>query len=270
MTVAGESVPHPPGHFFVTGGTLQGDAASYITRQAYSDLFTSLLAGEYCYVLNSRQMGKSSLMVRTAERLKAEGATVADIDLTGIGQNLMPEQWYDGLLTRLSHKLDCEDALESFISENTRLSPFQRWQESLIRIVLPGIRGRLVIFVDEIDVVRSLPFSADEFFAGIRQFYVGRATDLDNVLAFVPIPGRDGTEAGIPVRRLVLTRPSLLSARASGATLHAGPHRAARARRGRETARFAHHHPGCLALRSRAVQAKGNRLLAAACPHLDC
>ena len=29
--------------------------------------------------------------------------------------------------------------------------------------------GRLVIFVDEIDVVRSLPFSTDEFFAAIRE-----------------------------------------------------------------------------------------------------
>ena len=50
--------------FFVTGGTLQVDAASYVTRQADTDLFAALLAGEYCYVLNSRQMGKSSLMVR--------------------------------------------------------------------------------------------------------------------------------------------------------------------------------------------------------------
>src|SRR6185503_20927272 len=31
--------------------------------------------------------------------------------------------------------------------------------------------GRVVIFVDEIDAVRSLPFSTDEFFAGIRELY---------------------------------------------------------------------------------------------------
>ena len=31
--------------------------------------------------------------------------------------------------------------------------------------------GQVVIFVDEIDAVRSLPFSTDEFFAGIREFY---------------------------------------------------------------------------------------------------
>jgi hypothetical protein len=31
--------------------------------------------------------------------------------------------------------------------------------------------GRIVMFVDEIDAVRSLPFSTDEFFAAIRELY---------------------------------------------------------------------------------------------------
>ena len=35
--------------------------------------------------------------------------------------------------------------------------------------------GQIVIFIDEIDAVRSLPFSADEFFAGIRQCYNQRS-----------------------------------------------------------------------------------------------
>ncbi|HLV80366.1 MAG TPA: AAA-like domain-containing protein, partial [Chthonomonadaceae bacterium] len=163
--------------FFVTGGTLARDASSYVERQADTDLFENLLQGEFCYVLNSRQMGKSSLMVRTAERLKAEGVRVAILDLTAIGQNLTPEQWYDGLLNRLGRQLDLEDELDDFYQDHPKLGPLQRWQEALVRVVLPAIRTRLTLFVDEIDVVRSLPFSADEFFAGIRQFYVGRSTD---------------------------------------------------------------------------------------------
>jgi hypothetical protein len=43
--------------------------------------------------------------------------------------------------------------------------------------VLPGRKGRLVVFVDEIDSVRSLPFSTDEFFAGIREFYNRRSEE---------------------------------------------------------------------------------------------
>ena len=48
--------------FYITGGTLPPDAASYVERQADKDLLNGLRSGEYCYVLNSRQMGKSSLI----------------------------------------------------------------------------------------------------------------------------------------------------------------------------------------------------------------
>jgi hypothetical protein len=74
--------------FFVTGGTLRGDAASYVRRQPDEALFASLLAGEFCYVLDARQMGKSSLMIRTAARLEAEGITVIKLDLTAVGLDL--------------------------------------------------------------------------------------------------------------------------------------------------------------------------------------
>ena len=78
--------------FYVTGGTLRLDAPSYVERQADRDLFESLLQGEFCYVLTSRQMGKSSLMVRTANKLSSQGAHVIALDLSAIGQNLTPGQ----------------------------------------------------------------------------------------------------------------------------------------------------------------------------------
>ena len=55
--------------FFVAGGTLRSDAPSYVQRPADDELFNQALAGEFCYVLTPRQMGKSSLMIRTARRL---------------------------------------------------------------------------------------------------------------------------------------------------------------------------------------------------------
>src|SRR6266851_9868112 len=123
-------------NFYVTGGTLRLDAPSYVERQADKDLYDGLLRGEFCYVLTSRQMGKSSLMVHTAARLREEGVAVAVLDLTAIGQSLTPEQWYDGLLARLGQQLDLEDELDDFWLRHERLGPLQRWMTSLCEVVL--------------------------------------------------------------------------------------------------------------------------------------
>jgi len=55
---------------------------------------------------------------------------------------------------------------------------------AITEVVLQRYPGRLVIFVDEIDVVRSLAFSTDEFFAGIREFYNRRTeeTELERLI----------------------------------------------------------------------------------------
>src|SRR5437762_12176113 len=100
-------VPPPsPRRFYVVGGNLHPNDPSYVERQADHDLYEGLSRGEFCYVLTARQMGKSSLMVRTATRLRAEGVAVAVIDLTGIGRNLAVDQWYDGLLRHIAEDLD--------------------------------------------------------------------------------------------------------------------------------------------------------------------
>ncbi len=56
--------------FYITGGTLPVDAGSYVPRAADEELYETLLARKFCYILTSRQVGKSSLMVRAAVRLR--------------------------------------------------------------------------------------------------------------------------------------------------------------------------------------------------------
>jgi WD40 repeat protein len=163
--------------FYVTGGNLPWDAPSYVERQADRELYEGLIRGDYCYVLHARQMGKSSLMVHATSRLRQEGIAVTAFELTALGQNLTVEQWYDGLLSRIGRELDLEDELEAYWLAHERLSPLQRWLGALQEVVLIRVPGRIVIFLDEIDAVRSLPFSTDEFFAAIRQCYNRRAQD---------------------------------------------------------------------------------------------
>lgn len=164
--------------FFVTGGTLHLDATSYVTRKADADLLAALLESEYCYVLNSRQMGKSSLCVRTIAKLSEQGATPVFLDLTKFGgSNLSSEQWYAGLLSETGRSLGVRKEFLLYWKDHSELSPLQRYFGALQEVALNEIQGRIVLFIDEIDVTRSLAFSADEFFAAIRQLYVGRSQE---------------------------------------------------------------------------------------------
>src|SRR5215510_13114718 len=123
--------------FFVVGGTMRHDAPSYVERSADKELLTELSRGEFCHVLTARQMGKSSLMLRTGANLRASGVTCAVIDLTAIGQNLTAEQWYAGLLVQIGDRLGLEDDLIAHWREPTILGPMQKWVHNIRRAVLP-------------------------------------------------------------------------------------------------------------------------------------
>ena len=161
-------------NIYQVGGSLPVHASTYVRRLADQNLYEGLLAGNFCYVLNSRQMGKSSLRVQTMKRLQEAGKICTAIDLTSIGsQDITPEQWYAGIIYSLASGLELLDKfnLGEWWQDRQLLAPLQRLGQFLSEIVLREIQGKIVIFIDEIDSVLSLSFNVDDFFGLIRSCY---------------------------------------------------------------------------------------------------
>lgn len=153
--------------------------ALYVERAADQLLYQALRRGEFCYVLAPRQIGKSSLRVRTARRLTAEGARCAELDLTRIGGSADHDPiatWYYSLLANLAEELALPDPRSFWLAHEGRL-PADRLIHYLRQVVLQEITGQVVIFLDEIDYLRSLPLSRDELFAALRAVYSERARE---------------------------------------------------------------------------------------------
>lgn len=164
---------------YQVGGSLNPEAISYVDRQADQELFHSLMMGEFCYVFNSRQMGKSSLRVRTRHRLEQAGMRCASIDMLHIGTaSITPQQWYKGVMIDLLRSLDLLDQVDFKLwwQQQDDLSVVQRlgyFFEDILLRQLP--RDRIFILVDEIDSALNLNFPIDDFFALIRYCYNQRA-----------------------------------------------------------------------------------------------
>lgn len=161
---------------YQVGGSLPFNAPTYVRRQADEILFHGLLRGEFCYVFNARQMGKSSLRVQATHRLQAEGIRCGVIDITTIGtQEITPEQWYGSIAGLLTKAFKLKVNLLNWWQERAHLSFVNRLNDFLETVLLSQVTEPIVIFLDEIDSVLSLKFSTDDFFALIRACYNRRA-----------------------------------------------------------------------------------------------
>jgi WD40 repeat protein len=167
---------------FVAGGTVQAVSnAFYIERSADRELLALCKQGEYACILAPRQIGKSSLMTRTAETLSTHAQTAGEEILTAIVDlNLIGETaknantWYQDFIDTLRQELDLDIDVPSWWKAHNQLGHIRRLERFFAEEVLTQLTGRVVIFIDEIDATLSLEHK-DDFFAALRAMYDKRS-----------------------------------------------------------------------------------------------
>jgi WD40 repeat protein len=159
---------------YQVGSGLSATAPSYVKRSADDKLFGRLMKGTFCYVFNSRQMGKTSLRNRTMQRLMNEQVCCFSIDLNNIGcTDVTAFQWYVSFIKELHYapipELSKKVNFNNWLAENHSSSPVNLLRCYIRDVLLKHVLNhQIVILIDEIDNLISLSFDTDDFFALIR------------------------------------------------------------------------------------------------------
>jgi tetratricopeptide (TPR) repeat protein len=172
------AVWHKP-FIFADGGAVQAKDGYYVKRKADDELLELCRKGEYAYVLAPRQLGKSSLMLNTAETMYNDDERIQSVivDLSPIGETATEQlTWYGHVLSDIADQLQLDFKFDEWKQRYAELGSTKMLELFLRDAVLRRIPGseRVVIFLDEIDSTINLSFK-DDFFAAIRLFYQRRA-----------------------------------------------------------------------------------------------
>lgn len=179
------------GHRLLQVGAAIRPGAIYVQRSADQELPRLLKEHELCYVLATRQIGKTSLRIHTAQELVRSGVHCAAIDLETFlvteaqdlssdsrrSRHVTASRWYTSICYQLAKQLGiATQNLDDLQTEADEL-PVRRFDAFLREVVLREIAGDVVIFLDEIDAILQMPAIGGEFFHAIRSLYEARAYD---------------------------------------------------------------------------------------------
>ena len=138
--------------------TLPPFAPCYLERVADREVLAALLRGESCHLFAPRMSGKSSLLVRTATCLRAQGRRVAAVDAFSLGRTDDAEHALAGLACMLAVRLGDEEVADAVSS-----APEARMTADRFVALMQGVGQRpppgpcVLIVEDVLEHMRSFP-----------------------------------------------------------------------------------------------------------------
>lgn len=148
----------------------------YVERKADKQLHNIVEAMQRPgYVLVSRQMGKTNLLLRAKRKWENSDDLYVYIDMSNIDETEKDcfESLIDTAIDTHEEILGrLRDKIEDLRRKNIIKSPVQAHNEEL-RLLLKSVKGKLVFILDEIDSLTRTSFS-DNIFSQIRSTYFSR------------------------------------------------------------------------------------------------
>lgn len=152
-------------------GTMDPESNFYIPRPADFICDREISRQGVTIVIKApRQVGKSSLLVRTALKGKQKGKKVAFLDFQLLEERVLkdPKLLFKGFCHWLADELDLEDLVEDYW--NDFLSNTQLCTKYVSQHILKKINQPVIIAMDEVDRMLASPFRSD-FFGMLRGWH---------------------------------------------------------------------------------------------------
>lgn len=157
----------------------------YIQREADRQIENIINdMGRPGYVLVSRQMGKTNLLLNAKRRLESSEDIYVYVDLSNPFDDLRScfENIVDIILDTNEDKLSSVSKMIFYDRTQHNDLPPHKQHLSELRTILNHIKGKIVIILDEIDALTKKTYS-DQIFAQIRSIYFSRVNykELDRL-----------------------------------------------------------------------------------------
>jgi pimeloyl-ACP methyl ester carboxylesterase len=154
---------NPTPRFLYAGSTLNPKKHIYVSRSTDFTLYKELQRGEYANIASPGGMRKSSLLAKTALELPNNDSRTFIVNLPGLGSPNDPDAFFIQFFDYVNHRLRLGIEIDSWWQSHSSLPRSQRIALFFLQFV--GAHGPIVVFLDEIERTKSIPFSDDLFVA---------------------------------------------------------------------------------------------------------